>query len=234
VLCLESPIEIINWQKLFSHTIVYTKMPGYKKYAKRTFKPYRKTTSMVKKVVKNELSKQVEVKHNIEANSDSLFVTVGTVNRLCETVQGDDINERIGNKIFLKSIDIKGIVIPGQTGTFDICRATLVLSKDGTAPTLATLYDQTGSLYVAHPNQLYTENFKILGDKTVFVSAVETTFDSLYKKINFHKTFNNLPQVDSSGNDKNILYLVTLGTQTAVSTEHHIFMMSAMISYTDM
>ncbi|AUM61657.1 capsid [uncultured virus] len=142
--------------------------------------------------------------------------------------RGDDINQRNGREIVMKSIEVKFTlqVTPG-TGTAQVHRVVLVYDRqtNGTALTWADVYG-AGPTILSVRNLENRKRFKVLMDRTFNMGAavVQTVgghnfiTDSFYRKMNHPVTFN----AGNAGTVADIttgsLYLMFIGSNAAGAT----------------
>lgn len=139
--------------------------------------------------------------------------------------RGDDINQRNGREVVMKSIEFKFTVqSTAATGTDQVHRVVIVYDRQANATAL-TWTDVYGAGYdILSPRNLENrKRFKVLMDRTYSLSSAVATSvggvvmrsDSFYRKLNHPVTFN-------SGNAGTIadittgsLYVLYVGTNVA-------------------
>ena len=148
-----------------------TRSTSYK--TKKYYKRKRTSTkALVYKAVQTEFRKNAEKKYYSETlNITGLNVT-GSLNTLAEPAQGVTINDVIGNKITVTSVEV-GITLfsPGlaTTAPYNQTRITLFTWKGQNVPTLQDLYENTGIDYmVLSPFNTLTKKLRKIHYDMVF------------------------------------------------------------------
>lgn len=153
------------------------------------------------------------------ATDQAINYSTGLVASMTNIDQGTSENSRIGNSVFIKSIDLRIHVKGNQTSTVnDQCVRVLVVKdklNTGTVPTLANVLETTGSsLSVISPYSLNNKNdmkrFQILKDKLVNVSKYTQDGSELFR----FKLYPNCPvrYTSTTGTDEgpNQIYLMVI------------------------
>lgn len=203
---------------------------GYNKtYKKRTRKamPYRQAKA-TKAIVRKELDKNIENKFVFNSASDVVATTLtsqtfasgagGSPN----IAQGTTRLTRIGNKIMIKRLTVKGkIVIPvGDT----VSRVRIMIIRtvgSGYTPAMGDLVYYTSSTYSIQSPVNYAEKsgkFQVLYDKVFVLDEAVGESKNFY----FSKNINKVKLYDDSGNDLkgeiHICYWTDEGTYPATVT----------------
>lgn len=149
--------------------------------------------------------------------------TTGGVTLLNGLARGDDINQRNGREVLLKSIEIRlrNLVTAG-TGTEQTHRVCIVYDRqsNGAAPTIADI--------LSAPNVLYPRNlenrrrFKILYDRAFTLNATGEPggerFHKFYRRLAHPVTFNTGNAGTIADITMGSLYLITMGTNAPGAT----------------
>lgn len=169
---------------------IYRRAP-YRKYLGRRTSLNRPMNVAVRGLQRNRMEwKSVDVNGNIDAD------TTGGVALLNGIARGDDISERIGRKVMIKSIQlsIKNNVI-GGTGVDQCHRVMLVLDNqtNAAALTIAQVLSSSGTMY--YRNLENRARFRILFDKFFTMNATGESGSMVnykyYRKVDIPVTFNN-------------------------------------------
>lgn len=151
--------------------------------------------------------------------------TTGTVTLLNGVATGSDYTDRVGRKIILKSVYVRGIIKPVDTQTSDVlCRMMLVydMQSNGAAPAITDILKSSTS--TAQLNMNNRDRFKIIMDKVVALGArdISSGYTGMvnvvpvkkYKKLRhetiYSGTLSTVASIATGG-----LYLVTIGDQTS-------------------
>lgn len=182
---------------------------------------YRKktATSKLTKIVKSQIQKynHVETK-NFDQYSSTTISSLGYIVNITDIVQGTSSNERIGNVVSLKSLELRAYF---TSTNFNLApwysiRFVVVLDKMGmNAPTVAEIFEpvylNTGYAPLATINENYRARFRILSDKTLRLNPETDTLMNLQirKQLNIQSH-----NIGSSTTFKNQIYLVALSSET--------------------
>lgn len=161
---------------------------------------------VVKRVKRNyqsgrELTRQpkTELKAFDVATVTTSFSTAGVFTLLNVPVNGAELYQRVGRKIYMKSLHIRGMVYPSATTTQDRGRMVVFYDSQPNAgvSTLATLFaDSNAGHATSVDSEINLDNrarFKILADKQyLFPSVTDTTgvLTNLGPQDNILQTFN--------------------------------------------
>lgn len=203
--------------------------PKYRRYKKViTQRPYNKRLYV--RTSKTEY-KNVDKTYNHSASLN------GIAHLLTGMVKGDDTGKRIGRKVILKSVQIRGTINSyPSSGVAQAVRFILAYVKrlDGVEPPITDLISPK------HVNSLrntdFLNKFTVLLDKTLYLSP--SGQEGFIKQIKMYKRIN-LPQIFDSGNDGDVkdiqtgaLYLFTVGTEDYGSTSNQ-YTIRSRVWYTD-
>lgn len=213
--------------------LIVTKGVGLRKTQPMAIVPYRKTTRYTNRRRYNRgiEFKTIDVAPNVTAD------TTGSVTLLNGLTQGTDYTNRIGRKVTLRSIEIKGqnFVTPA-TGVDQNQRILIVHDRDPTGVLPAITDILTAVTPVALRNLNNRTRFTILMDKRFQLNATaEPTSTRLWK---YYKRFYKM--MDFNGNNfgdirditNGAIYYVSLGNVAAGATAGGSFA-NVRIRYTD-
>lgn len=193
---------------------------AYNKYKKA--KRYPKRSNYVKKVVRNEMKKNIEYKTAVfepegVVNFGQAFTDASQIRTLNVMGQGTTQSTFTGREYIIKSIELRGeVVSPVDVATRN--RWCIVVDKHPTgsaAPNMATIFENTattGCLYNTLREE-YKERFKIIKDKyfvlsgNAFQDGRNTMIIKYYKKFNLKCAGTDTPTVLRAG----AIYLCTMG-----------------------
>lgn len=158
---------------------------------------------------------------------------------------GTNVNQRVGRRIVMKSIYIRGYIFTGTTPLSFPVRTMLVLDKqaNGAAPTMQQILGSFASAQadIDAPNNLDNrERFKIMMDKMTIIQVNGGTSGATsnagwiqkYKKCNIPVTFNNVG-LGISSISTNSLWLCAVGPQVHDSASNHRIFFSTRVRFTD-
>lgn len=156
--------------------------------------------------------------------------TTGSVTALNLIAVGDDNTSRDGRQATMKSVQVKGIIVPEDTTTNDnLCRVMLVWDNAVNSGTIATIAQiLSASTSQAFPLVDNANRFTILVDKLFAMGGINNTATQTYAKtpsvqsVNIYKKLNLVTQYSGTtaaiGSIQNGgLLLVTLGSAVAGS-----------------
>lgn len=153
------------------------------------------------------------------------FDTTGSVTLLNGVATGTDFTDRIGRKIIIKSLYLRGIIQPVDNNTGNtLCRMIIVYDNqaNGVAPAITDVLKSASP--VAQLNMNNRDRFKILVDKqwglavisdaaSQSVAGSPTVFSfKKYKKCNLETLFNGTTNAIGSIATGSI-YMITVGNQ---------------------
>lgn len=153
----------------------------------------KQVSTIVKKTLLNNNVVELK-KHRYQLNSN-LSTTAQFYPLLNASAQGDsDLEQRIGNRIKLKSIRITGNLIQGDT--YNIIRMVLFIWNDDNTsgknpPVDGNIFDDTSTVFGRQYGELASAStnpsrkvIQVLGDKRVVLTATNNV-----KQFSFRKTF---------------------------------------------
>jgi len=134
-----------------------------------------------------------EFKYNLASASLVTPTWNGTVNTLCDPIQGNGVDQREGDSIKMKDIVVRGVIDYNTLGVAEMIRVIIFIDKQNTITTASQLL-QTVGVYLATESEKNEDNkfnTKTLYDKTFMVSAnkPQTKFKWV-SKLGFHTHFN--------------------------------------------
>lgn len=163
-------------------------------------------------------------KKAIDVAASYVLNTTGSVALLNGCPRGDNLSERIGRRITMKNITLRGVAQgTTATGVSQLCRVIVVYDKqtNGVAPAVTdVLVSATGSAFM---NLSYSKRFKIIIDKQFTVQSSLATDEkdiSLYeyRKLNDQVEFNNGDAGTVADITTGALWLITVGSEAAGAT----------------
>lgn len=155
--------------------------------------------------------------------------TTGSVQLLNGVAAGTDFTDRIGRKIIMRSLFIRGLVFPNDdTSSHQLVRVVVVydMQSNGAAPTIANVYKAVDGL--AQVNLNNRDRFKILVDKTFAVAKVDNSAGAswagsptthkfkIYKRLKHEVLFNGTTAAIGSIATGSV-YLLTFGTSPSAT-----------------
>lgn len=160
---------------------------------------------------------------NIESASSSNPTSSGYMTLLNGIAEGDDINQRNGRSILIKSAYVKHTMKCATSGDTAYIRCILFWDKQpsGTAPTGSDLLDTVGGfdLVRAFRNLSNRKRFKIISDKTYTVvngGPNYIRYTDKYIKMNTHTIYSSTGNTISSISS-NALYCFIVSDQPTVT-----------------
>lgn len=222
-------------------------MSSYSRKRKRTtrFGPYkrRRTTRRISVVASSGLAPArtggfygvaARIRRNekkvIDVDPGNLNVsTTGTVTLINGVATGTDFTDRIGRKIVMRSVYVRGLLRPEDTTVSDQCaRVMLVydMQSNGAAPAITDILKSASSL--AQLNMNNRDRFRVLMDKTFAMAGLQDTATQAfagsptthvmkkYKRCNLEVLYNGTTNAIGSI-ATGALFLVTIGSVAAGS-----------------
>lgn len=212
-------------------------MPYARRYKKRPVRRAPKTQEKkVRKIVKSELKKEIELKHYDRISTG--FMDNGSltgVNPLTSIVRGTSPTNFIGNKIKVKSLRITGSFIAADT-PYNVVRMLIIQDGSTTfAPTVSNMF--TNAVYPLYSdyNVDTRDQYRVLYDK-LFVLSNDgvSTANHIPKFFKIKISGKSLRQVgfNASGNPDSGTIMILLVSDSASAT-HPNFVMSLRTTFTD-
>lgn len=159
----------------------------------------------------------------IDTTCTGVLDTTGAVTLVNGCARGDDINERTGRKITMRSIQLKfEAVVTATTGIDNTCRVMLVYDKqtNGAAPTIANILATSNP--AALRNLENRSRFVCLFDRFFHLNDADESGSrrsfQFYRKCRLPVTFNNGDAGTVADITTGSLYLLTLGSVVAGNT----------------
>lgn len=160
---------------------------------------------------------------SVDHNGALACNTTGTLLLLNGIARGDEINERNGREVTMRSVELKvQSAVTAGTGIDQIQRHLLVYDRqtNGTALTIAQVLDSVST--VAMKSLENRRRFKILMDRTVVLNATaepgSMNYYKYYRRIFYPVTFNSGDAGTVADITTGSLYFITLGTVVAGAT----------------
>lgn len=172
--------------------------------------------------------KHIAEKKVIDVDPGNLNVTTtGTVTLINGVATGTDFTDRVGRKIIMRSVYVRGIIFPDDFSTLNsLARIMLVydMQANGAAPAITDILKSATS--VSQLNLNNRDRFRVLMDKQWVLGAIDNTatqsvagsptvhalkkFTRLNHEVLFNGTGATVASIATGA-----LYLVTVGTQAA-------------------
>lgn len=201
----------------------YGNAAGYYAYKKAKSARNAKTVTIYPKVTKPYVPRLKSEWKSIDATISQVQDTTGAVTLINGCAQGDDINNREGRQIQMRSVELK-LLTQGTaaTGIDQTHRILLVLDKmpSGAAPVITDILANADVNGMRNLNN--RKRFKIIMDKRITINA--TGEAGTHKVIKKYKPFNWLVQFNANNNNtitaiqNNAVFLVTIGSVAAGAT----------------
>jgi len=198
---------------------------GKRKYNK-TGRFKGKSKGKIANVVKSVLNKNVEFKHyTLITQTFLLSSAIGQFNLLTGIEEGNDVADRQGRQIIVRSIQMYGVFY--RADTTNICRLALVQEIENSASLGSDLW-VTPSVNSLRKNETLGK-YRVLWDKRINMDTEtsQTLFKS-FTKMNIKVKYN---AVDGAP-IKNNIFLVGLSDSTAAT--HPFISFDVRVYYTDM
>jgi len=159
----------------------------------------------------------------VDANGSSVIDSTGALVLLNGLARGDEINERNGREVVMKSVQINfGVQCTITTGTDQYARVLLVYDRqsNGAAPAITDILVSNNTTAVR--NLENRRRFKILMDRRYTLNqaseAGSKISDSFYRRLRHPITFNSGDAGTVADITTGSLYLVTMGSNAAGAT----------------
>lgn len=227
------------------------------RYNNAAFKPPRQAYrgSMAPSATRGYRPNTVERKVNDIPLTTFGINTTGSITPLCIPQLGSDMNNRIGRKIVMKSVYIRGYVaqeraVAGVTGTSLPVLARMIILIDfqpnGAIPSITDILTQADPASQLNLNN--RDRFKILVDKNwvldpYFLSNTSTSsfasacnqikFCKKYKKLNQEMIFNGASTGAVSDVNSGLLYMVWIGNNVLGVNSDANFIGTTRVRYVD-
>jgi len=149
--------------------------------------------------------------------------TTGAIQLLNGIARGDDINERIGRQVILKSIEMHVVNYVTPTTGIDQTQRILVVYDSQTNATALTILQVLNFVTtISLKNLENRKRFSILLDKLINLNASGESGSKVcwkwYKKLNHETTFNNGDAATVADITTGSLYLISIGSEAAGAT----------------
>ncbi len=213
----------------------------YKK-GKRAVEALASPIVKVAKLANKALDVAVMVKAlvNVEYKSFTIALvtdpnSTGVVTHLTAIAQGSDFSNRIGRKIKLLSLSIRGNIAINGSATNSIYRLLILRDNSGTTtpPTIANLFTDTAT-FLNNKNKIgdpqSNSRFTVLSDTwyTINIGNENTRKKiQIYKKVNFHVNYSGTAATDEG---KGCVYALQASSEASLDP---IVTADVMIKYID-
>lgn len=152
--------------------------------------------------------------------------TTGSVTLLATIAQGASVNQRIGKKVMLKSLQARGQMYAGTTATLNDCAIIVVYDKrpTGSLPAVTDiLVSASSQAFNNDVNSgrfqiLKRKDFRLVGNSTTPTVANSSADGDFFLKINKKEVFKAAGTGAIGDIEEGALYLVTVGNQAAGNT----------------
>lgn len=150
--------------------------------------------------------------------------TTGTVTLIATIAQGASVNQRVGKKVLLKSLQGRGQIYNGTTATINDVAFLIVYDKRPTGALPAVTDILVSAASVSFNNDVNSGRFKILKRVDLMLSGIPSTTngDGPADSGDFYLNLKGLPAVFKAAGtgaigdiEEGALYLVTVGSQAA-------------------
>lgn len=151
--------------------------------------------------------------------------TTGSITLLATIPQGASVNQRIGKKVMLKSIQFRGFATADSTTTVSVGAFMIVYDKrpTGSLPAITDVLDSVA--FQSFNNDANSGRFRILARKEIALNGNNTTAGqqtecsevvaSFYMKVNRPTVFKAAGTGAIADIEEGALYLITLGNIAA-------------------
>jgi hypothetical protein len=189
----------------------------------------------VKKVVKSVLLAQSELKYNVISQAPVVATTAGVVIPITQAiVQGDQTNQRNGNKIYLRRMDIRFNAQLPTLGLFGAIRLVMVVDHLNTGVLPATTDILNAASTTSPPSVLSTINkrFTFVEDKVfpLVVGGADQLVHWEWNKRQQRAVTYNGTISNTAANGKNAIFVLVI-TDLALNSPEYRFDVG--VHYTD-
>lgn len=198
----------------------------------------RKIARVAARVYEKKEAQEVEMKHYdvAEAYASSID-SAGTIINLTQDIpQGTDYNERVGNKISVKGINIRLMVFsPSATPNYNTLRIIVFRQRDQGTPSVSSILDLTTATQIRHLSQLsssFKGSFHILYDNTYQVSfKAGSDLPFIHTDKFYISRVGNAEWTTSAGNAGGQVYMLAISDSAIIDAPDLSY--TARIRYTD-
>ncbi len=172
-------------------------MPGLHRMAVRRarFGRRRGAKAIARKALRevNKIKSNIETKHFIQTQAMSPVFGTETVRHLSAIDSGDSVQQREGNMVSVKSLQIRGTIeLTDPSGIFENEIVRIIIFTDKTGEVVRTdlddVLDVPASLNAVR-DPIHMNDFRILMDKTVTFQNLNTNTNSSLRFFSFFKRF---------------------------------------------
>lgn len=170
---------------------------------------------------------------SISTTSDvvSDFTTTGTVYPATYIAQGDGVGDRRGRQILVRSIRLRGQVVPvniTESCHYNVCRVCVVWDLQPVPTVLPTVTDIFAVGSSLSPfNVLYQQRFIVLADVTKNCSGIYQVGNQLGHNVHFVEIniddlsfVTTYSGVDGGMVNTGAMYVVTIGSESTLANAH--------------
>lgn len=186
-----------------------------KVYTGRSSRPLAIASKALKLAKQNKQSIEVkEITNTVESD----VTTAGSVSTMTNIAEGDDINNRTGRKVRLKSFQIKGYVVNNDSTSTSTSVARVLIIRDNSftssTPSITEIL-QGGDAYGLRAQEVENKYaYSVLYDKLMVLDPNSNNQQGVqkFKKLNHECIFDGSANTTSN---KGALYLMLLSNRTA-------------------
>lgn len=181
------------------------------------FRKRKRRKSSTMSIAKRALSKVLAIERKIEdkfvltAQATVAVADTGVITELFPLLQGDDYNQRIGNKVQCRWMEIRTVVSAvGGSSTIRIIIFRNNQQRADVAPAVAAVLHTVS--FLSPLNHINRARFTILQDRLVSmtIGATNAVVSQVnFIKLNFEQRFNGVANTDI---DKNGIYLLQIAS----------------------
>ena len=160
---------------------------------------------------------------SVDTTGNPVIDTTGAVTLLNGIARGDEINERNGREVLMKSIQLNmSPMVTSGTGVDQVGRALVVYDRQTNAAAPAITDILVANNYLDNRNLDNRKRFKILMDRRWALNATgepgAIVVDTFYRRLRHPVTFNSGDAGTVADITTGSLYLITIGTKVAGAT----------------
>lgn len=160
-------------------------MPYYRR-KKKSYRKRRKRTGTFRKRVKKVIFDTSENKHIAESIASQAITTSGIFNRYPEIQQGDNSYERNGNRVRLRSFQLRATLSDASETVPTLVRLIIARTKMTEEALTAADFPTSMDAFPAF------DHLAVMHDKTYMVGGAnnpELRLITLYKRLNHYQTY---------------------------------------------
>jgi len=177
----------------------------------------RKNKQEIKQIVRSMVNKPVEIKYFDQYQISTSVTASGTITNISDITRGNDVTQRIGNQVTLKSIHFRVGMYLNANATQTALRILVIQDTFGTnAPAVTDVLETAflSSYYseIAPYYWDYRKRFKILKDDVTYLCKNSDT-SGVFKEYNIKLGFNS-QHIGASTTFKNQVYLLLVSNES--------------------